>query len=152
MVFWARLNMNVRVKKKIWGVLLDPSDFRLTFIQLLFVVSVTVLCCLFCSLLCHACLNLHYILTSAERSDFSARSSFELLFDKSNQSQSSWIICQWYLHSGWNENVQNIYLDSVLNWGQLIHISYCQVNSEKVPVCNFKLGTKIFRPNMPDYS
>lgn len=106
--------------------------------------SVTVLCCLFCSLLCHACLNLHYILTSAERSDFSAHPSFELLFDKSNQSQSSWIICQWYLHSGRNENVQNIYLDLFLNWGQLIHISCCQICLEKFPVCNFKLGTKIF--------
>ena len=91
-------------KKKIWGVLLDPSDSSISFIQPLFVVSITVLRCLFRSLLCHACLNLHYILTSAERRDFSNPIAFlELLFDKSNQSQSSFLDC-WPMVSGcWAE-------------------------------------------------
>lgn len=34
----------------------------------------------------------------------------------------------------------------------MIRISYCQIYLEKIPVCNFKLGTKTFRLNVPDYS
>lgn len=124
--------------------MLDPSDSSISFIQPLFVVSITVLRCLFRSLLCHACLNLHYILTSAERRDFSNPIAFlELLFDKSNQSQSSFLDC-WPMVSGcWVEKkcTKHFIGFLFLNWGQLIQISYCQIYLEKLPVCNFKSRT-----------
>lgn len=76
----------------------------------------------------------------------SAHSFFELLFDKSNQSQSSFLDLLAYQDTGWNINVHNSYSDFIFFIVLLYTDLVLPEIIRKIPVCNFKSRRKIFRP------
>lgn len=87
--FLSRMKCERLNKKTIWKVLLDPmisDQSTLSLVCLLQFYAVFSR-----SLLCHACLKLHYVLTSDEKRDFSAHPCLLELFCLINQLQPSFV-------------------------------------------------------------
>lgn len=111
-VFWAKWNMKVKIKRKICGVLLDSSDFQLSFIQPLSAVSAAVLRRLFCRRLSVMRVQIYITyLTQLKGGIFQPVPFLSFcLINLISLSLHSWIICQWFQDAGWNTNAQNIFI------------------------------------------